>query len=80
MGDHDDTISFNIGCWPPLAAFAVFLTLKLSGVVDWPWWIVTAPIWIFPAIVAAFIAAIFVLVALMIIAALPVVLYRELRK
>lgn len=25
--------------------FVVFLTLKLSGVVAWSWWLVTAPLW-----------------------------------
>ena len=23
----------------------VFLVLKLAGIVDWSWWIVTAPLW-----------------------------------
>lgn len=31
--------------------FVVFLTLKLTGVIDWSWWWVTAPIWIPLAIV-----------------------------
>lgn len=22
-----------------------FVTLKLCGVIDWPWWAVTAPVW-----------------------------------
>ena len=26
--------------------FIVFLTLKLTGVIDWSWWWVTSPIWI----------------------------------
>ncbi len=26
--------------------FAVFLTLKLTGNIDWSWWIVTSPLWI----------------------------------
>jgi len=26
--------------------FVVFLTLKLSGAIDWSWWWVTSPLWI----------------------------------
>lgn len=26
--------------------FIVFLVLKLTGLIDWSWWWVTAPIWI----------------------------------
>ena len=26
--------------------FIVFLILKLTGVIDWSWWLVTAPLWI----------------------------------
>ena len=29
----------------------VFVTLKLCGVIDWPWWWVTCPFWAGPAIV-----------------------------
>lgn len=25
--------------------FVVFLTLKLAHVLDWSWWVVTAPLW-----------------------------------
>ncbi len=28
------------------ALFLVFLVLKLTGVIGWSWWWVTAPIWI----------------------------------
>ena len=28
-----------------LIVFIVFLTLKLSGVIDWSWWWVTLPLW-----------------------------------
>lgn len=30
----------------PTAMFVVFLVLKLTGVIDWSWWWVTAPLWI----------------------------------
>lgn len=26
--------------------FLIFLVLKLTGLIDWSWWWVTAPIWI----------------------------------
>ena len=25
--------------------FVVLLTLKLSGVIDWSWWLITLPLW-----------------------------------
>lgn len=28
------------------AVFAIFLTLKLAGVITWSWWLVTLPLWI----------------------------------
>ena len=31
--------------------FLVFMTLKLTGLIDWSWWWVTAPLW-GPAIAA----------------------------
>lgn len=34
--------------------FIVFLILKLTEVIDWSWWWVTAPLWIPVAIVVAF--------------------------
>jgi hypothetical protein len=27
------------------ALFLIFLTLKLTNVIDWSWWLVTAPLW-----------------------------------
>ena len=29
-----------------LLVFAAFLMLKLSGTINWSWWIVTMPLWI----------------------------------
>jgi Flp pilus assembly protein TadB len=34
--------------------FITFLVLKLTGVIDWSWWWVTAPVWV-PAGIAALI-------------------------
>lgn len=32
------------------ALFLVFLVLKLTGVIDWSWWLVTSPLWITAAL------------------------------
>ena len=29
--------------------FLVFLTLKLTNVINWSWWWITAPLWIIPS-------------------------------
>lgn len=38
----------------PATLFVVFLILRLTGVIDWSWWWVTAPLWI-PLAVALFV-------------------------
>jgi len=40
--------------------FIVFLVLKLTHVIDWSWWWVTAPLWAVPALVIVFSLAAFV--------------------
>lgn len=40
----------------PLGLFLVFLTLKLTGYIDWSWFWVTAPLWIGIALAMVFIA------------------------
>lgn len=35
--------------------FMVFLVLKLTNVIDWSWWWVTAPLWIPFSIVVVFV-------------------------
>lgn len=51
-----------------LTVFVVFLTLKLSGVIDWSWWWITSPLWLPFAFVLATIAiiSIFALIAVLI--------------
>lgn len=34
------------GVGPGFMLFLVFLVLKLTGVISWSWWWVTAPLWI----------------------------------
>lgn len=48
--------------------FLIFLTLKLTGVIAWSWWWVTAPLWMPLAIVlgiGAIMIVIFVISSLM---------------
>lgn len=35
----------NIQLEYPFIIFVVFLVLKLTSVIDWSWWWVTAPLW-----------------------------------
>lgn len=44
-----------------LVLFLIFLTLKLTNVIDWSWWWVTCPLWIGLAIyLSVVIIAIFI--------------------
>lgn len=47
----------------PGALFVAFVVLKLTGVIDWSWWWVTAPLWIGFAV-----SAFFLLIGLLIVA------------
>jgi hypothetical protein len=40
----------------------VLLVLKLTGVIDWSWWWVLAPLWVGPLAVSALIAGFFLIV------------------
>jgi len=55
----DSTTSGGVGICSLLGV--VFVTLKLTGVIDWSWWWVTVPFW-GPTVVAFAIAVIIVLV------------------
>ncbi len=37
------------------ALFIIFLVLKLTGYITWSWWLVTAPLWLVPALFFAII-------------------------
>ena len=51
----------NINIAIPTPLFLIFLVLKLTGVVDWSWWIVTIPLWLpFLVFVAVFIFVFFI--------------------
>ena len=45
--------------------FLIFMTLKLTGNIDWNWWWVTSPLWI-PFVAAAVILGIVGVVAIII--------------
>jgi hypothetical protein len=49
--------------------FVVLLTLKLSGVIDWSWWLITLPLWWWIPFIL-----------LVVIFALVVVAFEEIRK
>lgn len=38
----------------PMLLFIIFLILKLTNVIDWSWWWVTAPLWISAALAILF--------------------------
>ena len=42
-----------------VAAFVIFTVLKLTGVIAWSWWWITAPIWIPFLIVVILVIAFF---------------------
>lgn len=39
-----------------IALFIVLLVLKLTGYITWSWWLVTAPLWLVPALFFVIIA------------------------
>jgi hypothetical protein len=57
MSDNTRTVSTG-GISAPTALFITFLVLKLTGVINWSWWWVTAPLWI-PLILVVGIIALF---------------------
>ena len=40
--------------------FAVFVTLKLTGNIDWSWWWITSPLWLPIAMLFAVIGILFI--------------------
>lgn len=42
-----------------LLIFLIFLIFKLTGVINWSWWLVTSPLWIAPVVVILIILGIF---------------------
>jgi len=62
MSSTSNSTGNGIGCGTVL--FFIFLTLKLTGHIDWSWWWVTAPLWAPLVICALFFCACFLLALL----------------
>jgi hypothetical protein len=60
----------NTGLSLPLILFLIFLTLKLTGNIDWSWWWVTSPLWIPFVTVVGFILLLISIVLIFMILAL----------
>lgn len=58
MGKDSNTSTGGIGFTGAL--FLVFLVLKLTNVIDWSWWWVTAPLWIHAIMAVLVLIAVFV--------------------
>jgi xanthine/uracil permease len=41
----ENNVTYNSGIGFGTLLFLVFLVLKLTNVIDWSWWWVTAPLW-----------------------------------
>lgn len=60
MNDNK-TVRVSSGISLPTVVFIVFLILKLTNVIDWSWWWVTAPLWIpFAICTVLFIVGVFI--------------------
>lgn len=65
MAASSDTATKSSGIGLTGALFLVFLTLKLTGYIDWSWWLVTAPLW-FPLVAAVGFLATALLISLLV--------------
>lgn len=54
MGENNTTSQISL----LFALFIVLLVLKLTGYITWSWWLVTAPLWLVPALFFVIIAII----------------------
>jgi hypothetical protein len=43
MAQNNSSSSVGVGFFGLM--FLIFMTLKLTGYIDWSWWWVTAPLW-----------------------------------
>ena len=63
MANHLDR-NVSVSLASPVTIFtAIFVTLKLCGVIDWSWWWVLSPLWVPLALAGSFFAAILSILA-----------------
>lgn len=62
MSDSNQNVTVSLGS-PCFLLFLVFLVLKLTNVIGWSWWWITAPLWGGLAILFAFLG-IFLVIAI----------------
>lgn len=58
MNSNTQQASEGIGCFTVLGL--IFVTLKLTGNIDWSWWLVTLPFWLAPVALLTVALAMFV--------------------
>lgn len=63
MATSSNNTSVTVGPSGSFLLFLVFLVLKLTEVIDWSWWWVTAPLWIPAIIVIPIIIVVFLVAA-----------------
>lgn len=61
---HDKTVSVNVGGGFPALLTTLFVGLKLTNYISWPWVWVLSPLWI-PLLLWLIFAVIFVVIYLM---------------
>lgn len=54
----------NIPAWLIIGLTLIFTYLKLTHQINWSWWYVTLPVWIFPAIIGGIIITLLAVVIL----------------
>ncbi len=60
MTTKTETKTVRAGTGPLFLLFLTFLVLKLTDVITWSWWWITAPLWAPLALVAAIFVVLFV--------------------
>lgn len=64
MKNNDvEKVSGGVGFLGLLAL--IFITLKLTGVIDWSWWWILSPLWFPPTFVIAVIVVCLIITAIM---------------
>ncbi len=65
------TVEYSINLGPSLTLiFIAFFVMKVMGYITWSWWLVTAPLWIPFAMVAAFLTVLVLVIVMLFVGAL----------